>query len=116
MVGLMRYPAYESRELTGTILLRDQELMVKWKQAADGDGILARTINGVNYSVVRDPALAAEIEQMYGASLNSFAYDDAANTVEPLSVAQSSDDKSSLEKVRYQSGPTGADRDDGGNT
>lgn len=112
----MRHPAFESRELTGTILLRDQELMVKWKQAADDDRILARSINGVNYSIVRDPALAAEIDAMYGASLNTFAYDDATNTIEPVSIARTPDDRSSLEKVRYQSGPTGADRDDGGNT
>lgn len=112
----MKYPAYESRELTGTVLLRDQELMVKWKQAADDESILARSINGVNYSIVRDPALAGEIAALYGPELNTFAYDDAANTVEPVSVGRSPDGRSSLEKVRYASGPTGADRDNGGNT
>ncbi|HWG85610.1 MAG TPA: hypothetical protein VNT60_09035 [Deinococcales bacterium] len=112
----MRYPAYESRDLTGTALLRDAEMMVKWKAAAEREGIMARTIQGVNYSIVLDGALAAEIATLYGPSLTTYEYDDAENTVRVLSQPTADDGLSSLEQPRTRSAPTGSDRDNGGNT
>lgn len=112
----MKHRAYESRELTGTALLRDQALMVKWKAAAEREGILARTVNGTNYSIVADPSLAAEIASLYGTSLHTFEYDDADGSVNLVSQPTADDGLSSLERSRTRSAPTGSDRDDGGNT
>jgi hypothetical protein len=77
----MTYPAFEAREITGTVLLRDPALMARWKDAATRDEIVAVSINGVNYSVVKNADLVQAINLRYGSGLSRFEYDDSAKTV-----------------------------------
>ncbi|HEX2864429.1 MAG TPA: hypothetical protein VHN99_07650 [Deinococcales bacterium] len=99
----MTYDAYEARELTGTVLLRDPDLMARWKDASAREAVLARTINGTNYAVLTDPDLAAEIRRLHGGELSLYSFDDEANTV---TLARAGD---------RTPGFSGSGRDQGGN-
>ena len=70
---LMIYPAFEAKEVTGSVLLRNPSLMEMWKWAADEGKVQAVSIEGKNYAVVKDEDLAGRIR---AAGLSALRYDD----------------------------------------
>ncbi len=52
--------AFRAREVT-PLLAEDRALMERWKRAAAREAILARSLEGENWVVVRDEALAREL-------------------------------------------------------
>jgi len=52
--------AFRAREVT-PLLAEDRSLMERWKQAAQREALLARSLEGENWVVVRDEALAKEL-------------------------------------------------------
>ena len=77
----MTHTAFEAREITGTVLLRDPNLMTRWKDAATREEIMAVSVDGVNYSVVKDAELVRMINLRYGSGLTRYEYDDTTRTV-----------------------------------
>lgn len=58
----MIYPAFETREVTGEVLLKDRSLMELWKWAAKEGNIEAVRVGGENYAVVKDDDLAERLQ------------------------------------------------------
>lgn len=97
----MNFDAYEARELTGTVLLRDPELMVRWKEASARQAVLARTVNGTNYTIIADAELAAEIRRLHGDELTLYGFNEADSTI-------------SLAKAAPRATASDSERGDGG--
>lgn len=60
----MTYPAFEARDLTGAALLKEAALMADWKAASQRGDVLAVTVQGRNYVVVRDAVLVEAIKRI----------------------------------------------------
>ena len=73
----MSYAAFEAREVTGSALLKDRQLLELWKWAAKEGLIDAITSGGRNYVVVKDDDLVERIRAAAPA-LIEYRYD-AAN-------------------------------------
>ena len=71
----MVYPAFEAKEVTGSVLLRNPSLMEMWKWAADEGKVQAVSVKGKNYAVVKDEDLA---ERIRATGLSALRYDDKA--------------------------------------
>jgi len=52
--------AFRAREVT-PLLAEDRALMERWKRAAAREDLVARSLEGENWVVVRDEALAREL-------------------------------------------------------
>jgi hypothetical protein len=76
----MTYPAYDAREVTGSVLLLDRELMALWKWASDEGHIEAVTVAGKNYAVVKDEDLVQRIREA-AADLKEYRYDEEAKAI-----------------------------------
>lgn len=76
----MTYPAFDAREVTGEVLLVEPEVMAAWKAASQRGEVLAVTVAGRNYAVVKDPALVEAIRQA-APQLATYRYDDATATL-----------------------------------
>jgi hypothetical protein len=73
----MIYPAFEAREVTGEVLLKDRTLMELWKWASDEGQVQAVQLGGDNYAVVKDEDLAAKL-QAFAPGLKRYAYDETS--------------------------------------
>lgn len=71
----MTYPAFEAREVTGEVLLKDRTLMELWKWASDEGQVQAVEVGGRHYTVVKDEDLAAKV-QAFAPGLKRYAYDE----------------------------------------
>ncbi len=71
----MIYPAFETREVTGEVLLKDRSLMELWKWAAREGNIEAVRIGGENYAVVKDDDLAKRL-QAASKTVKVYRYDE----------------------------------------
>jgi hypothetical protein len=76
----MTYAAYDAREVTGSVLLLDRELMALWKWASDEGRIEAVTVAGKNYAVVKDEDLVQRIREA-AADLKEYRYDEEAKAI-----------------------------------
>ena len=70
----MIYPAFEARDVTGTVLLKNKDLMELWKWASNEGLVQAVRVGGVNYAVVKDEDLAARLGTVKG--LTAYRFDD----------------------------------------
>ncbi len=52
--------AFRAREVT-PLLVRDKELMARWKRAAAEDRLIAKSAGGENWVLVLDQALVEEL-------------------------------------------------------
>ena len=71
----MIYPAFDAKEVTGSVLLKNPSLMELWKWAADEGHVQAVSVEGKNYAVVKDEDLA---ERIRAAGVSAHDYDDEA--------------------------------------
>ena len=71
----MVYPAFDAKEVTGDVLLKDPSLMELWKWAADEGMVQAVSVKGKNYAVVKDEDLA---ERIRSAGVSARGYDGEA--------------------------------------
>lgn len=71
----MIYPAYDAKEITGTVLLKNRKLMELWKWASDEGRVKAVSVGGKNYAVVMDDDLAQHIAEA-APGLEHQRYDD----------------------------------------
>ena len=76
----MTYSAFEAREVTGEALLKEPALMKEWRTASERGDILAVTMRGKNYAVVKD-ALLVEALKRAAPQLKLYRYDPATATV-----------------------------------
>lgn len=76
----MTYPAFEAREVTGEALLKEPTLMKEWRAASERGDVLAVTMRGKNYAVVKD-ALLVEAIKRTAPQLKLYRYDPATATV-----------------------------------
>ncbi|MBS3934421.1 MAG: hypothetical protein KGZ35_08695 [Truepera sp.] len=76
----MTYPAFEARDLTGAVLLKEAALMKDWRAASQRGDVLAVTVQGINYVVVKDAALVEAIKRA-APQLTAYRYDPATATV-----------------------------------
>ena len=74
----MIYPAFDAKEVTGSVLLKNPSLMELWKWAADEGKVQAVSVQGKNYAVVKDEDLAARIR---AAGVAALEYDDEAEAL-----------------------------------
>ena len=79
----MVYPAFDAKEVTGNVLLKDPGLMELWKWAAVDGMVQAVSVKGKNYAVVKDEDLA---ERIRAAGVPPYRYDDRVKSLE-LDVA-----------------------------
>ena len=75
----MVYPAFDAKEVTGNVLLKNPSLMELWKWAADEGKVQALSVKGKNYAVVKDEDLA---EQIGAAGVPIYRYDDETKSLE----------------------------------
>ncbi len=71
----MIHPAFEARDLTGTVLLKNKDLMELWKWASNEGLVQAVRVDGANYAVVKDEDLAERLGAVKG--LTAYRFDDA---------------------------------------
>ncbi|HEX7022491.1 MAG TPA: hypothetical protein VF171_06515 [Trueperaceae bacterium] len=76
----MIYTAFDPKEVTGEVLLKDRQLMELWKWAADDGQIEAVSIGGKNYVVVKDDDLVRRISEAAG-QLQHHQYDEEARAL-----------------------------------
>ena len=69
--------AFEARELIGTVLLKRPDLMRRWREASEAGLIVAVTQGRRNYSLVKDPALLAELHEAGAPELRVYEVDEA---------------------------------------
>ncbi len=69
----MVYPAFDAKEVTGNVLLKNPSVMELWKWAANEGKVQALSVKGKNYVVVKDEGLA---EQISAAGVYTYQYDD----------------------------------------
>ena len=67
------YPAFDAKEVTGNVLLKNPGLMELWKWAADEGMVQAVSVKGKNYAVVKDEDLA---ERIQAAGVAALQYND----------------------------------------
>lgn len=71
----MIYPAYDAKEVTAQALLKDRSLMELWKWASDEGAVQAVSVNGRNYTVIKDEDLVARLRQT-APKLKEYRFDD----------------------------------------
>lgn len=71
----MIYPAFEAREVSGGVLLKDRKLMELWKWAADEGQIEAVKYGGKNYAVIKDEDLVDKL-QAFAPDIKRYSYDE----------------------------------------
>lgn len=70
----MIYPAFDAREVTGEVLLKDRAMMELWKWASSEGQVEAVRVGGENYAVVKDEDLVAKL-LAYAPQLKRYRYD-----------------------------------------
>lgn len=76
----MNFPAFEAKEITGEVLLKDRSLMELWKWASDEGQVQAVSVKGKNYAVVKDEDLVARIRSV-APGIKEYRYDEANGTL-----------------------------------